>query len=299
MVVDDSAATEAPKGTAIHEAQEALMKEQLYAYFEVGNDKSETRLAGAGKLAADNFATELRELVGVVRRGIGLDAPSRFSPPMCLNLQLSNDAVAEREREVERIEGRVQVAPWARFIYDVTCRFLDFRFNGRPVERFWCLETVARIPYYAQGSCLHLWSTLGWWRSPTLMNMHHAEELNESYHLAVMESLGGDRAWGDRFFAFHGSIAYYWFLVLLFTVSPRDGYAFTELIERHAVDTYAVFVEANESRLKALPAPPVSDEYYTVSESKTFSPLRTNCSGCYALFGIGIRHLTYCVSFPL
>lgn len=79
------------------------------------------------------------------------------------------------------------------------------------------------------------------------MNMHHAEELNEAYHLGVMESLGGDKRWGvslahyssflgdqhhmflgltafafssfvidvwlkDRFIAFHAGIAYYWYV---------------------------------------------------------------------------------------
>ncbi len=31
--------------------------------------------------------------------------------------------------------------------------------------RFWVLETVARIPYFAFISMLHLYETLGWWRA--------------------------------------------------------------------------------------------------------------------------------------
>ena len=31
--------------------------------------------------------------------------------------------------------------------------------------RFWVLETVARIPYFAYISMLHLYETLGWWRA--------------------------------------------------------------------------------------------------------------------------------------
>jgi hypothetical protein len=33
------------------------------------------------------------------------------------------------------------------------------------VQRFWALETVARIPYFSFISMLHLYETLGWWRA--------------------------------------------------------------------------------------------------------------------------------------
>lgn len=53
-----------------------------------------------------------------------------------------------------------------------------------------------------------------------------------------MESLGGDQLWLDRFLAQHAAIVYYWILVVLFVVSPKLAYNFSELIEAHAVDTY-------------------------------------------------------------
>jgi len=56
--------------------------------------------------------------------------------------------------------------------------------------------------------------------------------------LQIMESLGGDQLWIDRFMAQHAAIVYYWILVLLFVVSPQLAYNFSELIEAHAVDTY-------------------------------------------------------------
>lgn len=91
----------------------------------------------------------------------------------------------------------IEQASWfVRNVYIISCQLLDLKFEGRPIPRFWVLETVARMPYFAYSSCLHLLATIGWFRSPTLMNMHHAEELNEAYHLAVMESLGGDKRWG-------------------------------------------------------------------------------------------------------
>ena len=64
-----------------------------------------------------------------------------------------------------------------------------------------------------------------------------------------MEALGGDARWADRFFAFHSAIVYYWVLVLIWLVSPTLAYNFSELIESHAVDTYAEFVDANEALL--------------------------------------------------
>ena len=36
---------------------------------------------------------------------------------------------------------------------------------GGRLCRFWVLETVARIPYFAYISMLHLYETLGWWRA--------------------------------------------------------------------------------------------------------------------------------------
>lgn len=49
---------------------------------------------------------------------------------------------------------------------------------------------------------------------------------------------------------------------MLFFVSPTESYRFSELIEAHAVDTYAEFIEANRETLKSLPAPDVAHEYY-------------------------------------
>jgi len=53
---------------------------------------------------------------------------------------------------------------------------------------------------------------------------------------------------------------YYWVLNVLFLVSPRLAYNFSELIESHAVDTYSQFLEENEELLKKLPAPRVGEK---------------------------------------
>ena len=41
--------------------------------------------------------------------------------------------------------------------YYVLCWCLDVFFEDRPLARFWFLETVARMPYFAYVSALHLY----------------------------------------------------------------------------------------------------------------------------------------------
>lgn len=53
-----------------------------------------------------------------------------------------------------------------------------------------------------------------------------------------MESLGGDQLWFDRFLAEHSAILYYWVLIFMYLLSPKNAYAFSELVEWHATDTY-------------------------------------------------------------
>jgi hypothetical protein len=60
----------------------------------------------------------------------------------------------------------------------------------------------------------------------------------------------------------HAAIVYFIILVLLFVVSPKLAYNFSELIEAHAVDTYGEFADANEALLKTLPPPYVAAQYY-------------------------------------
>ncbi len=40
------------------------------------------------------------------------------------------------------------------------------------------------------------------------------------HHLQIMESLGGDSLWLDRFMAQHGAIVYYWVLIGFFFFFP-------------------------------------------------------------------------------
>jgi len=220
-------------------------------------------------LAMKNFKSEWRMLLRAARfKGSSL----RRTPRYVDILTLSNQAVKDRE------DARPQVPtpPPVRLAYDVLCWFIDVVFEDRPIQRFWFLETVARMPYFAYSSVLHLYETFGWWRSPELRAVHAAEEDNELHHLLVMESLGGDQRWLDRFFAQHGAIAYYWLLVLFFFVDPKWSYNFSRLIEAHAVDTYGEFADANKERLRKIPPPPIAVEYYLNDEHYLFDKMHTS-----------------------
>ena len=61
--------------------------------------------------------------------------------------------------------------------------------------------------------------------------MHFAEEWNELHHLMIMEALGGDQLWVDRFMAQHAAVFYYWVLVGFFAFSPSLAYMFSEMVE--------------------------------------------------------------------
>jgi hypothetical protein len=78
----------------------------------------------------------------------------------------------------------------------------------------------------------------------------------------IMESLGGDQKWFDRFIAEHAAVVYYWVLIIFYLASPRLAYMFSELVELHATDTYAEFVEQNAEALAQLPPPQVAAAYY-------------------------------------
>ena len=94
-----------------------------------------------------------------------------------------------------------------------------------------------------------------------------------------MESLGGDARWADRALAAHASLFYYWGMVLSYVLSPPLAYAFSELVEGHATDTYTQFVEENEEALKSMAAPRVALEYYKSGDLFYFDELVTAADG--------------------
>ena len=188
-------------------------------------------------------------------------------------LSLSNTAIWAREKHRRSVD-----APWLLLApYYLLCFALDTFFDGRPIARFWFLETVARMPYFSYISLLHLYESLGWWRrSAETKRVHFAEEWNEFHHLLIMESLGGDQLWIDRFLGHHAAIMYFWILVGMWLLSPSLSYNFSELIEAHAVDTYAEFVDANAEALRKLPAPRVARLYYGGDDLYLFDEFQTS-----------------------
>lgn len=215
-------------------------------------------------------------------------------------LKLDDEAVIRREKVREQEDGPIEAPLLVRFTFKTLCWFLDAIYGGRPIQRFWVLETVARMPYFAFISMLHLYESLGWWRAGVdLRKVHFAEEINELHHLQIMETLGGDALWFDRFLAQHAAVFYYWVLVVMYLVSPSASYAFSELVEYHAVDTYSEFLEENADLLKSIPPPLVALSYYKAGDLYLFDqfqiawsgqePRRPSCASLYDVF-VNIRN---------
>ena len=132
-------------------------------------------------------------------------------------------------------------------VLDITVAIIDFLYRGRDYPRFWVLEEIARAPYFAFLSVLHLRESLGL-RGPEhlhLMKEHFAQTLNETEHLEYMESRGGSSHWVDRAFARHLVLIYYWINVVYYWVAPRAAYHLSYEVEIHAATTYAKYLAEN------------------------------------------------------
>lgn len=163
-----------------------------------------------------------------------------------------------------------------RSLVNILVFLTDVVYKNRPYPRFYVLETIARIPYFAYLSVLHLYETLGFWRRADLLKVHFAETWNELHHLLIMESLGGSQAWGDRFLAQHLAVAYYWIVVPIYMLLPKAAYYMTELIEEHAYHTYDEFLQTHETGLKTQPAPPIAINYYRDGDLYMFDEFQTS-----------------------
>lgn len=150
----------------------------------------------------------------------------------------------------------------------------------RTYARFYALETIARMPYFAYLSVLHLYETLGWFRKSNYLKLHFSESWNELHHLLIMEELGGNEEWKDRFVAQHTAFFYYWFIVSTYLVNPILAYNLNHAVEEHAFDTYDVFLKENEQYLKEVNAPQVAKDYYTGEDLYLLSQMQTNQFKC-------------------
>ncbi|KAG5516362.1 hypothetical protein RHGRI_037172 [Rhododendron griersonianum] len=143
------------------------------------------------------------------------------------------------ESWVIKLEQSVNV-----FLTDSVIKILDTLYHDRDYARFFVLETIARVPYFAFISVLHLYESFGWWRRADYLKVHFAESWNEMHHLLIMEELGGNAWWFDRFLAQHIAVFYYFMIVFMYALSPRMAYHFSECVESHAFETYDKFIKA-------------------------------------------------------
>ncbi|KAL9690142.1 hypothetical protein QQ045_010538 [Rhodiola kirilowii] len=175
------------------------------------------------------------------------------------------------ERWVINLEQSINI-----FLTDTVIKVLDTLYHDRDYARFFVLETIARVPYFAFMSVLHMYESFGWWRRADYLKVHFAESWNEMHHLLIMEELGGNAWWFDRFLSQHIAVFYYFMTVFMYLISPRMAYHFSECVESHAYSTYDKFLKARGEELKKMPAPEVAVKYYTGSDMYLFDEFQTS-----------------------
>ncbi|XP_015959033.1 ubiquinol oxidase 4, chloroplastic/chromoplastic [Arachis duranensis] len=183
----------------------------------------------------------------------------------------SSSSSSSFEKFVIKVEQSVNI-----FLTDSVIKILDTLYHDRDYARFFVLETIARVPYFAFMSVLHMYESFGWWRRADYLKVHFAESWNEMHHLLIMEELGGNAWWFDRFLAQHIAIFYYIMTVFMYAISPRMAYHFSECVESHAFETYDKFIKAQGEDLKKLPAPEVAVNYYTGGDLYLFDEFQTS-----------------------
>jgi hypothetical protein len=155
-----------------------------------------------------------------------------------------------------------------KFAIAISIGILDFLYEGRDYQRFWVLEEIARAPYFAFLSVLHLRESMGL-RGPDhlyLMKQHFEQSVNETEHLEYMESRHGNRYWIDRFVARHLVLLYYWINVAYYWLAPRAAYHLSYEIEIHAATTYGKYIAKNGKDEKILEI--LNDELHHSTELK-------------------------------
>ncbi|KAK7248568.1 ubiquinol:oxygen oxidoreductase [Aureococcus anophagefferens] len=141
---------------------------------------------------------------------------------------------------------------------------IDALYEGRDFARFYVLETLARVPYFAYLSVMHLRETFGDRRpgDSERMRTHYAEADNELHHLLIMESLGGNSSAVDRTLAQSMAFFYFWYVTVVYSFSEPAAYHLSELIEDHAFNTYDDFIKDHGPKLKGMPVPDIARKYY-------------------------------------
>ncbi len=162
-----------------------------------------------------------------------------------------------------------------RLLVSILVFVINVIYRDRPIPRFFVLETVARVPYFAYLSVLHLYETLGWWRQADWLKVHFAESWNELHHLLIMEELGGNKNWLDCALSRTAALVYYWIIVGIYVVHPKAAYHFMEMVEEHAYASYDKFLTSHEAELKAQAAPQIAIDYYRDGDLYMFDEFQT------------------------
>lgn len=165
----------------------------------------------------------------------------------------------------------------ANAMVSVVVFLLDIVYKNAPIERFWVLETVARVPYFSWMSVLHLYQSLGMWDRYDWLSIHYAESYNEEHHLRIFEELGGNKQWINRLIAYHAALLYYWAVVILYIVDAPAAYYMMAEIEKHAYETYDKFLKS-DSPLLSGPVPLAAVIYYLGEENRyMFDKFQPHC----------------------
>lgn len=162
-----------------------------------------------------------------------------------------------------------------RALVNALVSVIDKLYRGRPFPRFYILETLACMPYYAHLSVLNFYENLGSWRQVDWLKVHFSESWNDVHHLLIIEVLAGDRYWYDRIFARCTTVVCYWILVCIYIVNPYSIYRFIEFVARHAHDDYGRFIEECEQELILLPAPKLVMEPSRTEDFSLFAEFQT------------------------
>ena len=166
-----------------------------------------------------------------------------------------------------------------------TCKSLlfDTIFQGssitRAYARFYALENIARMPYFSYLSVLHLYESLGRWRKAEYLKVHFSESWNEQHHLLIMEEMGGNDRFVDRFVAQHVAFFYYWIVIGLYVYNPSLAYNLNQAVEEEAYETYSNFVKENKDFLVSQPAPEAAKAYYTGNDLYLFDAMHFDEEG--------------------
>ena len=157
-------------------------------------------------------------------------------------------------------------------VYDIICFFYPVKGTKRDFARFYVLETVARVPYFAYLSVMHFRETFGerYDSMSDRMRTHYAEADNELHHLLIMESLGGNSNIVDRTLAQTMAFFYYWYAIAMYAWNEPAAYHLSELIEDHAFNTYNGYLKDYEKILKDSPVPDVARKYYELDNPFLF-----------------------------